>query len=78
MRQRVSQIVGQRDSKEYASAMVANWDHLRKLKFSPVLPEVFTEHGAIMLACSGFTFSFRTIILKRKLCKELEEAWERR
>src|SRR5437879_1065979 len=25
-------------------------DHLRKLKFSPVLPYAFTEHGAIMAA----------------------------
>lgn len=25
-------------------------DHLQKLKFSPVLPYAFTEHGAIMLA----------------------------
>lgn len=30
--------------------VVANCDHLRKLKFSPVLPHGFTEHGAIMLA----------------------------
>lgn len=30
--------------------VVANCDHLMKLKFSPVLPYVFTEHGAIMLA----------------------------
>jgi Zn-dependent protease with chaperone function len=30
--------------------VVANCDHLKKLKFSPVLPYVFTEHGAIMLA----------------------------
>lgn len=30
--------------------VVANCDHLRNLKFSPVLPNVFTEHGAVMLA----------------------------
>ncbi len=30
--------------------VVANCDHLRKLKFSPKLPSAFTEHGAIMLA----------------------------
>ena len=30
--------------------VVANCDHLRKLKFSPVQPYVFTEHGAIMAA----------------------------
>ncbi len=30
--------------------VVTNCDHLRKLKFSPVLPTAFTEHGAIMAA----------------------------
>ncbi|MFZ1685634.1 MAG: ORF6N domain-containing protein [Candidatus Zixiibacteriota bacterium] len=30
--------------------VVANCDHLQKLKFSPTLPYAFTEHGAIMLA----------------------------
>ena len=30
--------------------VVANCDHLRRLRFSPVLPRAFTEHGAIMAA----------------------------
>ena len=30
--------------------VVANCDHLQKLKFSPNLPYAFTEHGAIMAA----------------------------
>ncbi len=30
--------------------VVANCDHLGQLKFSPVLPRAFTEHGAIMAA----------------------------
>ncbi len=30
--------------------VVANCDHLTKLKFSPVLPNAFTEHGVIMVA----------------------------
>ena len=30
--------------------VVANCDHLKKLKFSPVRPFVFTEHGAVMVA----------------------------
>jgi hypothetical protein len=30
--------------------LVANCDHLQTLKFSPVLPYVFTEYGAVMLA----------------------------
>ncbi|MCR4264291.1 MAG: ORF6N domain-containing protein [Candidatus Roizmanbacteria bacterium] len=33
--------------------VVANCDHLKKLKYSPALPNVFTEHGAIMIATSG-------------------------
>jgi len=32
------------------SEMVANCDHLSRLRFSPVLPFAFTEHGAIMAA----------------------------
>jgi hypothetical protein len=32
------------------SEVVANCDHLARLKFSPVLPHAFTEHGTIMLA----------------------------
>lgn len=30
--------------------VVANCDHLRRLKFSRTLPFAFTEHGAVMLA----------------------------
>jgi hypothetical protein len=30
--------------------VVTNCDHLQRLKFSPVLPYAFTEHGAVMLA----------------------------
>src|SRR3974390_2112788 len=30
--------------------VVANCDHLARLKFSPVLPRAFTEHGALMAA----------------------------
>jgi hypothetical protein len=32
------------------TGVVANCDHLARLKFSPHLPYVFTEHGALMLA----------------------------
>lgn len=35
---------------EESAEVVANCDHLRKLMFSPYLPFVFTEHGALMLA----------------------------
>jgi len=37
-------------SEQEKSEVVANCDHLKNLKFSPVLPSAFTEHGAIMLA----------------------------
>ena len=37
-------------STEEKTEVVANCDHLKKLKFSPVLPNAFTEHGAIMAA----------------------------
>jgi hypothetical protein len=30
--------------------VVADCDHLRRLKYSPALPYAFTEHGALMLA----------------------------
>lgn len=35
---------------EEKAEVVANCDHLARLKFSPVLPHAFTEHGAIMAA----------------------------
>ncbi|MEX0997196.1 MAG: ORF6N domain-containing protein [Flavobacteriaceae bacterium] len=37
-------------TKEEKDQVVANCDHLEKLKFSPVLPKVFTEHGIMMVA----------------------------
>ena len=37
------------DKKEKVE-VVANCDHLKKLKYSAALPYAFTEHGAIMLA----------------------------
>jgi len=35
---------------EEKAVVVANCDHLKKLKFSPYLPYAFTEHGVLMLA----------------------------
>jgi hypothetical protein len=32
------------------SEVVATCDHLKSLRFSPSLPNAFTEHGAVMLA----------------------------
>jgi hypothetical protein len=37
-------------TKEEKAKVVTNCDHLKRLKFSPVLPHAFTEYGAIMLA----------------------------
>ncbi len=37
-------------SREEKSEVVANCDHLSKLRFSKALPHAFTEHGAIMAA----------------------------
>jgi hypothetical protein len=34
---------------EEKEEVVAKCDHLKSLKFSPYLPSVFTEHGAVML-----------------------------
>ena len=41
--------------------VVAICDHLQKLKYSPYLPFVFSEHGIIMLANirAGYTQIFR-------------------
>lgn len=37
-------------TKEGKDEVVTNCDYLKKLKYSPVLPNAFTEHGAIMIA----------------------------
>jgi hypothetical protein len=37
-------------SKEEKDNVVANCDHLQKLKYSPFLPYAFTEYGTVMLA----------------------------
>lgn len=37
-------------NKREKNEVVANCDHLKKLKFSSSMPYAFTEHGAIMLA----------------------------
>lgn len=37
-------------TREEKAELVTNCDHLQRLKFSPVTPRGFTEHGAIMAA----------------------------
>ena len=37
-------------SSDEKAEVVANCDHLAKLRFSPTLPHAFTEHGALMVA----------------------------
>lgn len=36
-------------TQEEKKEVITNCDHLARLKFSPVLPNAFTEHGALML-----------------------------
>jgi phage regulator Rha-like protein len=66
---------------EEKEEVVTNCDHLKKLKFSPVLPFVFTEHGALMLAnvlnskraVQMSIFIVRTFIKLRELLLTHEE-----
>ncbi|MEK7816801.1 MAG: ORF6N domain-containing protein, partial [Actinomycetota bacterium] len=37
-------------TKEEKAEVVTNCDHLKNLKFSPVLPLAFTEYGVLMMA----------------------------
>jgi phage regulator Rha-like protein len=37
-------------NQEEKQALIENFSHLNRLKYSPNLPFVFTEHGAVMLA----------------------------
>lgn len=37
-------------TKKEKQALIENFPHLESLKYSPSLPKVFTEHGAVMLA----------------------------
>ena len=37
-------------TKEEKQQLIENYQHLNSLKFSPALPNMFTEHGAVMLA----------------------------
>ena len=48
--------------------VVANCDHLKKLKFSKAFPYAFTEHGAIMLKTSPAN----SISLKRNTTTNLQ------
>jgi len=47
--------------------VVANCDHLKNLKYSPYLPFVFTEHGAVMLA--GVLNSDRAIMVNIQIVR---------
>ena len=65
--------------------VVANCDHLAKLKFSPFLPRVFTEHGAIMAASvlnspravEMSVFVVRAFVRLRQMLSEHKELAER-
>ncbi len=66
---------------EEKAEVVANCDHLRRLKFSPVLPNAFTENGAIMAANflnspQGLRMSVivvRAFVKMRELAQQLKE-----
>lgn len=75
-------------TKEEKDEVVTNCDHLRKLKFSPSLPNAFTEHGAIMVATilnspvavktsiqvvRAFVRLREMIVSNKKLSKRLDE-----
>jgi phage regulator Rha-like protein len=47
--------------------VVANCDHLKKLKYSPYLPLAFTEHGVVMLA--GVLNSDRAILINIQIVR---------
>ena len=47
--------------------VVANCDHLKRLKFSPGMPYAFTEHGAVMLA--SVLHSDRAIMVNIQIVK---------
>jgi hypothetical protein len=52
-------------TKKEKQEVVTNCDHLQNLKFSPVNPCAFTEHGAIMAATrTGSNSSFQLLALK--------------
>ena len=72
--------------------VVTNCDHLARLKFSPVLPYAFTEHGAIMVASvlntqraieasvyvvRVFVRLRRVLATHKKLARKLEELEQR-
>jgi hypothetical protein len=68
-------------SPEEKSEVVANCDHLSKLKFSKVLPYAFTEHGAIMAASVLYSaraievsvFIVRAFVKLRRVISEHKE-----
>ena len=72
-------------STEEKAEVVAKCDHLQKLKYSPHLPRVFTEHGAIMAASvlnspralEMSVFVVRAFVRLRQVLLENQELVER-
>ncbi|NBL64672.1 ORF6N domain-containing protein [Flavobacterium sp. NST-5] len=54
--------------------VVTNCDHLKKLKFSSALPNVFTEHGTMMLA--SVLNSDKAIETSIKIIEVFVKMWE--
>jgi hypothetical protein len=51
---------------EEKAEVVAECDHLQRLKFSPTLPNAFTEHGALMIAIQTSIRIIRVFIRLRE------------
>jgi hypothetical protein len=70
-------------SAEEKAEVVANCDHLARLKYSPVLPYAFTEHGALMLgnvlksdrAVEVSLMVVRTFVQLRQMLASNAELW---
>jgi hypothetical protein len=76
---------GFRLTEEEKSEVVAKCDHLHKIKYSPVLPYAFTEHGALMAASVLSTgrasrmsvFVIRAFVAMRKTIIQHEQLFRR-
>ena len=72
-------------TKEEKQEVITNCDHLARLKYSPHLPRVFTEHGAIMAASvlnspravEMSVFVVRAFVRLRQLLVEHQDLAER-
>jgi len=72
-------------SKKEKQEVVTNCDHLKNLKYSPVLPYAFTEHGALQaanvlnsaLADQKSVYIIRAFVTMREMLKSQKNLWEK-